>query len=298
MILPSGPAPVEPEPESSAKPLNAKLKVRQAALVVAAILLSSASPAPAVGVGVAAEAVESGLRATPPLPPPSAFPVQLVLDDDTPEHSYGMSLGLGLGARQFLWFQRFTPAQSVSLEEIWVLFPAAGVPVGGAIDLAVYSDPDGDPANGATLLASFSEVVQVADGSTFSIYPVSPPVFFDGAGDLLLGVVPRFIVSGVTPANAPAALDTSAPQGRAWLAGWTADPPSPPLLTPSPDLVIVRLDAFLPPLPAIPGNWMIRGFGKPPEALGITTLDSLGLAVLTLVMAGVALLVLRARPCE
>ncbi len=87
----------------------------------------------------------------PPLPPTSTFPVQLVLDDDTADGSFGVATQT---ARQFLWFNRFSPAAGFHLEEVWVLFPSgANMAAGGAVQIAIYEDPDGDPTNGATLLA-------------------------------------------------------------------------------------------------------------------------------------------------
>lgn len=262
---------------------------RTALGLTAALLSLVAIPAVADAPGFVVQALESATRANPPLPPTSQFPVQLVLDDDTPETSLGVTQGQG--AKQFLWLQRFTPGTAMTLEEIWVLFPT-GVSAGAAIDLAVYGDTDGNLANGATLLTSFASTVQVADGNTFSIYPLPGPLFFDGVGDLILGVVPRFIVSGVTPVNNPATIDTSAPQGRAWLAVWQADPPSPPVLTPLPDLVFDTLDTIV---PTSAGNWMIRGFGTAVETIGVPTLDIRALGLLVVLLGTAAFWLLRRR---
>jgi|CXWL01.1.fsa_nt_gi hypothetical protein len=227
----------------------------------------------------------AAVAAVPPLPSPATFPVQLVVDDDAAEGTVGVA---GATARQFLWFNRFTPGGSFDLEETWVLFPAGdNMAAGAAVQLAIYQDADGNPANGATLLATFDEVIQAVDGNTFSIY--STPVSFDGLGDLLIGVVPRFIVSGVTTATGPAAIDTGASQGRSWLAIWSTDPPNPPSLTPPPDVSIATVDGFL------PGNWMIRGFGTPPPAVTVPTLGEYGLILLALALALAATLVLRRR---
>ena len=101
------------------------------------------------------------IEAVPPLPDTGTFPFQLVADDNNSEGSIGIG---GATARQFLWFQQFSPADHFNLTEIWVLFPAdPEITPGAAIQLAVYQDDDGDPTNGATLLTMFDEVVQVAD---------------------------------------------------------------------------------------------------------------------------------------
>jgi hypothetical protein len=189
----------------------------------------------------------------PPLPPTSDYPVQLVLDNDVPAGGVGV---IGQSARQFLWFNRFSVAGDFRLEQIWVLFaPEADVTVGSAIQLVVYSDSNQNPADGATVLATYDETIQVVDGATFSIYTL-PAALDVPAGDVLIGVVPRFIVSNTTPIVAPARVDSGPSQERSWLAIWNADPPNPPTLPA--DNTTILLDEQL---PGSAGNWLIRGFG-------------------------------------
>ncbi|MDY7092529.1 MAG: Ig-like domain-containing protein [Acidobacteriota bacterium] len=228
----------------------------------------------------------------PPLPPTDLFPVQLLLDDDLQEGAFGVT-GAG-GALQFLWFNRFTRPPGVEdfdLAEIWVLFP--GVPevsVGDPIQLVVYRDPDGDPTNGAELLAAFDETVQVADDLSFSVYSLPASVSVPAGGDVLIGVVNRFVTSGVTPPVSPATLDLTASQGRSWFALWSADPPDPPTLPG--DVLTTRIDDFN---PNFAGNWMIRGFGTGPGALEIPTVSPLGLGLLALLLTVAAAVLLRRR---
>ncbi|QQR73648.1 MAG: tandem-95 repeat protein [Holophagales bacterium] len=228
-------------------------------------------------------------NAVPPAPPPAAFPVQLMLDDDTAEGAIGVTVGNS--AHQFLWFNRFTRPPGVdlfSLEQIWVLFPATpGIAAGGAIQLVVFLDPDGNPANGANLLGSYSATVFAADGNTFSVYSI-PPLSISGSGDVLIGVVDRFVASGATPPTASAALDTTASQGRSWIAIWAGDPPVSPTLPP--DTLLTRTDDF-----GLPGNFMIRGFGTLPSVVEIPALGPLGLAALGLLLALAAVALLRRR---
>lgn len=228
----------------------------------------------------------------PPLPGSDVFPVQLVLDDDLQEGAFGVA-GAG-GARQFLWFNRFSRPPGVdqfTLSEIWVLFPGGpGVQAGQAVQLAVYRDPDGDPLTGAELLATVDETIQVADDMTFSVYSLDPPIDVPAGGDVLIGVVNRFVTSGVTPPVNPATVDLTASEGRSWFAVWTGDPPNPPLL-PS-DSLLIRLDDFS---PSVAGDWMIRGFGNGPPVIAIPTLGPLGLVTLVLFLAAAAALVLRRR---
>jgi hypothetical protein len=210
--------------------------------------------------------------------------VQLVLDDGMGEGSVGVTQGAG--ARQFLWFNRFqAPAGEFDLEQIWVLFPAdPELAAGLAIDLVVFHDPDGDPTNGATFLAAVSETIQVVDGVTFSIYDLSPTVSVPAGGDVLLGVVNRFVTSGVSPPSFPAALDSTASQMRSWVATWSGDPPNPPGLPTDGTLALV--DSF----PGLGGNWMIRGLGS--EAPSVVEIPALGLPGLLALVAALALICL------
>jgi len=216
----------------------------------------------------------------PPLP---SYEVHLILDDDTPEGVFGVGF---VSAQQFLWFNRFSNPGPFVLEEIWVLFPAgANMAVGAEVQLAVYLDPDGDPTNGADLLATLTETVQVVDGNTFSVYTLASPItIFDG-GDILVGVVDRFVESGVTSPTTPAAMDTTVSQGRSWLAVWTGDPPDPPVL-PS-DGIFSLVDVYQ------PGNWMIRAFGTPTQIPAVPTADLRGIALLVLLISAAGLMAAR-----
>ena len=199
--------------------------------------------------------------ADPPLPDALTFPIQMVLDDDGAEGVFGFAGGT---ARQFLWFNRFANPGPFSLEEIWVLFPSGmDVPLDGDVQLAVYLDPDGDPTNGAQLIATYDETIQVADGDTFSIYPLNPPLNILESGDVLIGAVNRYFTG--PPPTLPAALDTTASQGSSYFALWANDADNPPTLDTT--TVIDVLDG------QVSGNFMIRGFGRPFGAPIIPTLS-------------------------
>ncbi len=219
--------------------------------------------------------------ADPPLPDPSVFPVQMVLDDDGAEGVFGFTGGT---ARQFLWFNRFAGPGPFTLEEIWVLFPSGmDVPLDGDVQLAVYLDPDGDPATGAELLATYEETIQVADGDTFSVYPLHPPVTILDPGDVLIGVVNRYFTG--PPPTLPAALDTTASQDSSYFALWSGDPPDDPGLDSA--ILIDVLDG------AISGNFMIRGFGRGFGVPIIPTLSQWGLLLLAGLVAALAVWRLR-----
>jgi hypothetical protein len=226
--------------------------------------------------------------AVPPLPPTSTYPVQLVLDDDTADSQVGAAQGQS--SKQFLWFNRFSANQLFHLEEIWVLFPVDPVLQSGfPVQLVVFTDTDGDPSNGATLVHAENSTVQVADGNTFSIYPLAASLLIDPGSDVLIGVVPRYIVSGVTPLSGPAAIDTTSDLGRSWIAIWLADPPDPPSL-PS-DSITAPIATFV----AGGGNWMIRGFGTGPSVTEVPTLGVTGMAVLAALLTGLSVILVRRR---
>jgi len=216
----------------------------------------------------------------PPLP---SYEVHLILDDDTPEGVFGVGFAT---AQQFLWFNRFSNPGPFRLEEIWVLFPeGANMAVGAEVQLAVYLDPDGDPSNGADLLATVTETVQAVDGNTFSVFPLASPLVIHDSGDILVGVVDRFVESGVTSPTTPAAMDTTASQSRSWLAVWSGDPPDPPLLPP--DGIYTVVDVFQ------SGNWMIRAFGSTEQLPAIPTLDPGGVLMLIILISAAGWLAAR-----
>jgi len=207
---------------------------------------------------------------------PRQVVLQLILDDGTAEGEVGVG---SVTARQFLWFNQFVmPTAPMRLAQVWVLFPASNnVPVGGAIQLVVYHDVDSDPANGASLVASWPATIVVADGVTFSIYDLPSPVELTESGDVLVGVVNRFTQSGVSPPTLPAAIDTTASQGRSWIAVWSGDPPDPPIL-PS-DQTYSLVDDFR------PGNWMIRAFGTQVLINQVPVVGWPGITVLIVLLA-------------
>ncbi len=239
-----------------------------------------ASPAWAMEFGYAPRAGQI-VQAVPPQP--TTYSAPFVLDDNQQEGAFGVTSGLG--ASQFLWFNRFsTPGGSpVRLEQVWVLFPSgANMAVGNAVQIVMYSDADGNPANGASLLANFDTTIQAADGNTFSVYNLATPIELPTGADLLVGAVPRFITTGQTSPTNPAAIDTTATRGRSWVAIWSADPPNPPVLPP--DALIAPIDTLRPG----GGNWMIRAFGTqlPPAPVPAANTWALVLLAGVIVLAG------------
>jgi hypothetical protein len=195
------------------------------------------------------------------LPAQANAQITMTLDDGSAEDNLGVTQGDSGPSIQFIWFNRFTPNATdfpFNLNQIQVFFDgtANGASPGDAIDLVVYQDADANPANGAELLATYGTTVKVADGANWSVYDLNPPLRVSGPGDVLIGVINRFVETGVTPESYPAALDLDASQGRSWIGWWeSADPPDPATL-PS-NAVFTDLDSA-----GYPGNWMIRGFGE------------------------------------
>jgi uncharacterized repeat protein (TIGR01451 family) len=177
--------------------------------------------------------------------------VELVLDDGTADNNIGIG-----GTAEFIFVNRFTPSPDIfpfSLNEVQVNFSggSSGVAAGDDIIIAIYKDDDGNPANGADVMSSFTATVQSVDA--WNTYSLSTPVNFATATDVLIGVVAM-----ETPGTDyfPAALDTTASQGRSWAGWWSASPPpNPPTLPP--DDTWGTIDSF-----GFPGNWLVRGYGE------------------------------------
>jgi uncharacterized repeat protein (TIGR01451 family) len=103
--------------------------------------------------------------------------------------------------------------------------------------------------------------VQAVPG--WNTYDIVPVTIMPASGDVLIGVIDRFVETGVTPSIYPAAMDATSSAGRSWVGSWTGDPPDPANL-PSSDLY-GTIDSF-----GIPGNWMIRGYGETMAEVTIT----------------------------
>ncbi len=209
------------------------------------------------------QAASGGAQTTPNA---TETTVSLALDDGSFEGVYNLGT---TASYQFIWLNRFTPDAAefpFNLEQIWVMFydPQGVLQTGSAIDLAVYQDSDGDPANGANLLATYHTSVQAANGVTWSVYNLTPALEISGPGDVLIAAINRYVNDGVTPLSYPATMDTTTSQGRAWRGWWIDIPPDPPILPPDLFFQAFASDA------AFTGSWMIRGYGStgsaPPPA--------------------------------
>lgn len=182
--------------------------------------------------------------------------VSMIVDDGVGENAIGLTAG-----GSFLWLNRFTPPAGqypLDLERVELMFgyggQAAGVNVGELVDIYLYEDADGNPANGATHRASLTgQAVQAVDGVTWSVYNLVTPVTFSGPGDVLIAVVNR--TAGIAAGTFPAVIDqSSASQVRSWIGLGTGATANPPVLPPA---TFGTADSF-----GFAGNLMIRGYGS------------------------------------
>ncbi|HOP46591.1 MAG TPA: hypothetical protein PK874_02915 [Desulfobacteraceae bacterium] len=243
----------------------------------ASVTLLSASGPPAGGASADSKQAATG-------------PVPLILDDGSRENAIGLYAG-----GQFIWLNRFTPVASdfpFQLEQVQVFFGAfTGVNVGELVDIYIYEDTDcdGDPGTGAVLAGSFLNApVQFVDDVNWSTYNLTAPIVLNGPGDVLIAVVNR--TCGLTSSTYPAAIDTTASQGRSWVGFYSAgNVPQPPTMPPDSHWSTIDSVGF-------PGNWMIRGAGGPvADAAAIPSLSEIGIISLFILLMSSAVLFIRRR---
>lgn len=227
-----------------------KVSIARLAPVLLALAALAALPSPAVA---SFEIDPAGPVAGPgdPVAGPDGA-LSFIIDDGVSENSIGDS-------GQFIWINRFTPNPAdfpFQLEEVQVVFGTTSVPLGGAIEIVIHEDTDGDgdPGTGSTFLASYNDTIQANDGTTFSVYTLTPPVTLNGpSGDLLVGIINRYGSEGFD--DFPATLDQTASQMRSWAATYLAGD-VPPMPTYPADEQWGTIDSF-----GFPGNWLVRAFG-------------------------------------
>jgi hypothetical protein len=180
-------------------------------------------------------------------------PAELVVDDGTPEDFVALQSG-----GEFIWLNRFTPDATqlpLELNQVQVYWPNQGFFIGASFDVYVYTDADGDPSNGATLVASATGLA-VSVLEDFQTIDITPVALAPGDGDVLIAVVNRDGM--IRPDQFPAAIDETLSENRSWVGtyvdGTVADPPVLP-----PDSLFGTVEAYS--QGTISGNWMIRGLG-------------------------------------
>jgi hypothetical protein len=168
--------------------------------------------------------------------------VSLVLDDGSAESAYGNG-----GISSFIFFNRFTPDPALfpfELTSFQVFFMSEmGVSVGDQLNLFVYEDADGNPANGATtLVLNYPVTVKALDTWNEYIPVLTEPLVIDSPGDVLIGIE-ALETPGID--YFPASIDSTNSQQRSWVGNSFLELGS---------LGIIDDSGY-------PGNWMIRGYG-------------------------------------
>ncbi len=142
------------------------------------------------------------------------------------------------------------------VESVRVLWPnGEDVVVGDTADVYLYTDTDGDhsPATGAVFRTALENVTaQFVDGVTFSEYELPEDLEVEGCPDLVVALVN----TGMTGDAYPAALDTTAPQGRSWAGLYDGPVPRPP---PLPAPIFGQIGELAPG----DGNFTIRAVAAP-----------------------------------
>lgn len=190
---------------------------------------------------------------------PEGSPVDYMVDDGTNENNIGLNSTATGTTVQFMWFNRFDidptdlPLQVDQVRIFWDPTTTNPPVVGNAVALEIFSDNDANPANGAAHVnTNNTTIAQV--GTTFDAYNLASPAAIPTGANLLVGVINRWVTSGVSPSSFPAAIDQTASAGRSWVAASSADPPVPPVI-PS-DGLFGTIDSF-----GLAGNWLIRATG-------------------------------------
>jgi len=208
-----------------------------------------------------ASGADEVFQAVPGIGGPGEFegsPVDYMVDDGSNENNVGLNNTAAGTATQFLWFNRFDvdgldlPLQVDQVRIFWDPTPAGAAQVGNAISIEIYSDNDATPTNGATHV--YTENTMVAQvGTVFDMYDLSAPPMVAAAANLLIGVVDRWITTGVSTTAFPAAIDQTDPDnGRSWVAATAGDSPPVPPVIPSTGL-FGTIDSF-----GLAGDWLIR----------------------------------------
>ncbi|MFC4819533.1 hypothetical protein [Dokdonella ginsengisoli] len=191
-------------------------------------------------------------------------PTLLAYDDGVFDASIGRA-----GGGQFIWLNRFTPDAAqlpMQLEQVQVYWSSSQSRVGqgNVFDVFVYTDADGDPWNGATLVASVREQ-QVTTTEDFQAIALPAPIAIDArSGDVLIAIVNRREMDQAQ--QFPAALDTDEPRFRSYFGIYDGGNPSGAPELPA-DLYFRTVEDLG---IGISGNWMLRGAGT--TAAGVPVL--------------------------
>jgi hypothetical protein len=184
---------------------------------------------------------------------PSSAGFVYKLDDGTSEGAYGRQ-----GGGDLIWLNEFTadPANPL-ITSISVAFGGPSEAGGAAaldglpVTVAIWADPDGNPADATLLNTGTGGVIANAGSDTFNDYGITPTLV---AGTFLVGVEVTH-----DPGLFPASFDTDNPAHKSWFTGGAAGTGN-----------LTNLGANQDPIQSLdtiePGNWLVRANGEPTSA--------------------------------
>jgi hypothetical protein len=168
-----------------------------------------------------------------------------------------------------IWLNRFTPDPSdypITITSIATIFGdgAGWNAAGDRINVYVYEDADGEPADGATPVGSYIGYAMPEPVNAFTTISLPTPIVVDGPGDILIALTNPAPDVGSRPASA----DTGPFVARSWVASFHDNGTAP-------DLASVSLVQNPFAIPGFTGNWLIRASGTnaigQPIVLGLPT---------------------------
>jgi len=168
-----------------------------------------------------------------------------------------------------LWLNRFTPDPAdypITITSISTIFGdgAGWNAPGDHINVYIYTDADGNPANGADVAGAYVGYTMPAPANSFTTIALPVPIVVNGPGDVLIALTNPAPDIGARPASA----DTGPFAGRSWIARFN-DPGV------APELGLIGLVQSPVGVPGLTGNWLIRASGTnaigQPIVLGMPT---------------------------
>ena len=166
-------------------------------------------------------------------------PINLALDDGSFDDVFCTDI-----VGQYFTWNRFTPDPGdfpFNLRTVSILLNNIYA-IGDPVQVLVYSDPDSNVTNGASLVKAEDFTIQSNNPITWNVFTFTTPAMLNVPGDVLVGIVlrvTRTVMNGSTPLVCPAALDTQAFHSRSYMGGYTdgsgglINPPDPPTIPPS-----------------------------------------------------------------
>lgn len=196
-----------------------------------------------------------------PVNPPGAYCSggNCLLKVDTMPDSGGSFSGVGCASFcGLVWLNQFSPEPTeypITITTVQTIFgnPAGWNAANDKINIYIYLDNDADPANGATLLASYNYTMP-APVNTWRTITLPVPLVVNGPGKILIALTNPVGNVGLRPASG----DPGPFNGHGWIGDYTDT-----VAGVAPDLADPDIE-LLPNNLAISGfdrNWLIRATG-------------------------------------